>query len=269
MTMTFKVRAKPFCRHPRASRILGAALMTFASAACCNAQDMLRIQGSTTFFNHVLKPKQAEIEGLTKARIEAVPNKSIWGVIALLEGRADLAMISAAMDGEIEVARKIAPDLPYDRLRAFQISKVPISFPVHPSNPVRSLTNVQLRKILNGEITRWSEVGGDDIPIRVVATQDGGGTVVAVRSQLLDDGPIRADFAIRPESARHVVQVVAQEPGAIGIAQHRLAKNADLPEVALETPVVQTLTFVAEAPISDRVKAVIEATQAIVEKDPL
>lgn len=269
MTMIFKVRAQPFCPYASASRVLCAAVMTFASVTCCSAQDMLRIQGSTTFFNHLLKPRQADIERLTRTRIEIVPNKSIWGVIALLEGRADLAMISAAMEGEVDVARKIAPDLPYDRLRAFEISKVPISFPVHPSNPVRSLTNVQLRKILNGEITRWSEVGGGDIAIRVVATQDGGGTVVAVRSQLLNDAPIRANFAIRPESARHVVQVVAQEPGAIGIAQHRLAKNADLPEVAIETPVVQTLTFVAEAPINDKVKAVIEATKAIVEKDPL
>ncbi|HMN37605.1 MAG TPA: substrate-binding domain-containing protein [Hyphomicrobium sp.] len=258
----------------RAVRALLAWIVYVAILSCVHpagsaAQQALRIQGSTTFYNHLLKPHIAQIEEAAGTPVEVVPNKSIWGVIALLEGRADLAMISATMAGEVEVARKIAPDLPYHRLKEFRISEVPISFPVHPRNPVRSLSNDQLRKIFNGEITRWSEVGGDDIPIRIVATQDGGGTVVAVRHQLLDDAPIRARDAIRPESARHVTQVVTQEPGAIGIAQQRLARSAGLPEIAIETPVVQTLTFIAAPPINEKLQALIEATRTIAAKDPL
>lgn len=260
-------RPHPCSALPRLALMTFALLGTWTTAS--TAQEQLHIQGSTTFFDRLLKPNLAEIEKASGTSIDVVPNKSIWGVIALLEGRADLAMISANMQGEIEVARKIAPELPYDKLEAFSIASVPISFPVHPSNPIKSLTNEQMRKILSGTIKRWSEVGGPDIPIRVVATQDGGGTVVAVRSQLLDDGPIRAGGSIRPESARHVVQVVAQEPGAIGIAQHKLAEGAKLPEVTIETPVVQTLTFIARAPLSAKVKAVIDATRAIQERDPL
>lgn len=261
----------PPSKARRTSRIISTAAA--AVVLCCTsmtsvAEDILQVQGSTTFFSHLMKPNQADIEALAKIKIEVVPNKSIWGLIALLEGRAQLAMISAALEGEVNVARKFAPDLQYGRLKAFQISEVPISFPVHPSNPVRSLTDNQMRQILNGDITNWKDVGGANLPIRVVATQDGGGTVVAVRSQLLSDAHINAQNAIRPESARHVVQVVSQEPGAIGIAQHKLAQDANLPEITTETSIVQKLILVAREPIDDNVKAVVDATKIISDRQP-
>lgn len=230
------------------------------------AADALRIQGSTTFFERVLAPNLARVEELSGTKLEVVPNKSIWGLIALLERRSDLAMISAGLDGEIEVARRTAPDLPYGELRIYEIARSRIGFAVHPSNPVRTLLSAQVADILRGTLTNWRDVGGPDLPIRVVATQDGGGTVVAVRTQLLDGQPISAPGAVRPESARHVVQVVAQEPGAIGIAQLGLLKKAGLPEIETEKPVIQILSFVAIGEAKGTTEAVIAATKSVAEE---
>jgi phosphate transport system substrate-binding protein len=37
----------------------------------------------------------------------------------------------------------------------------------HPSNPVKNMTSEQLKGVLEGKITKWSEVGGPDAPIKL------------------------------------------------------------------------------------------------------
>lgn len=238
----------------------------FLSPASANE---VRIQGATTFYERVLAPNLARIEELAGAKLSVVPNKSIWGLIALLERRTDLAMISADISGEIDVARRTSPDLPYGDLKVYDVAQSRISFAVHPENPVRSLTNAQIAAMLRGEITNWRDLGGPDLPVRIVATQDGGGTVVAVRAQLLGGAPISAPGAIRPESARHVVQVVAQERGALGIAQLGLVKKAGLPEITSERAITQNLSFVVIGPATGPIEAVIEATRKVASENPL
>jgi phosphate transport system substrate-binding protein len=111
-------------------------------------------------------------------------------------------------------------------LQQFEVARVAVAFITHPSNPVRALSHTQLKAIFNGTITNWNEVGGPDLPIRVVATQNGGGTVMALRAQLLGGGEITAPGAARLESARHVVNAVEQLPGALGVAHTGLATIA-------------------------------------------
>ena len=41
---------------------------------------------------------------------------------------------------------------------------------VHKSNPVASLNKTQLKGIATGKIVNWNEVGGPDLPIKVVVT---------------------------------------------------------------------------------------------------
>lgn len=234
-----------------------------------DASDSLRVHGSTTFFENVLRSNMEKIENMSGKQLDVMPSKSIWGLVDLLERRADLAMISANLEGEIEIMKKANPDLPFADLKVFEVAEVRISFPVHPSNPVRSLNNDQLRQIFCGAITNWKVVGGPDLPIRVVATQDGGGTVVTTRAQLLDGAAISAPNAIRPESARHVVQVVAQEPGAIGIAQLGLVKKAGLPEVSASKPISQVLSLVTLGTPAADIAAVIDAARTVASQSPL
>lgn len=40
---------------------------------------------------------------------------------------------------------------------------------VHPNNPVDDISLDNLRKVYNGEITKWSQLGGDDRPIGLIA----------------------------------------------------------------------------------------------------
>ncbi|MEW5963897.1 MAG: substrate-binding domain-containing protein [Pseudomonadota bacterium] len=229
----------------------------------------LTIQGSTTFHARLLQPFKGDIEAASGVKLSVIANKSIWGLMALLEGRTDLAMISASLAGEIEALKRIAPSLQVERLQEFEVSRTRVAFAVHPGNPVRRLPIETVKAILTGRIVNWSEVGGADLPIRVVATQDGGGTVVAVRSQLLGGAPIGAADAIRLESAKHVVKAVQQEPGAFGIAQMGLAQQGGVPELATDLVVEQPLSIVTLGAPSEAASRLIEAARAVTAGDTM
>lgn len=227
------------------------------------AGDTVTVHGSTTFNSSLLEPYQTQIEQAAGVKLTVVASKSVWGVLALLEGRADIAMISADLAGEVIAARKVVPELAYDRLVNFEVSRTRVAFAIHPDNPRRALKLDAVARILLGQIGNWREVGGPDLAIKVVATQDGGGSVVAVRTQLLGGQPLATTNAIRIESARHVIKIMQQEHGAIGIAQLGLLKAAGLPEIATDAPISQVLNLVTLGPPTPRLQAVLAAARAV------
>ena len=240
----------------------------WGETAADESSGVVRLQGSTTFNARLIEPYRAEIERRAGVKVSVIPSKSIWGLIALIERRADMAMISASLESEMEALLKTTGVEAVRDLRSVEIARSRVAFAVHPGNPVRALSRQSLRAILLGDIRNWKEVGGPDLGIRVVATQDGGGTVAAVRTQLLEGLPIQAPDAIRLESANHVVKVVAQEPGALAIAQLSLAKGKKLPEIMLSEPVEQLLCLVVQGEPTPQMVGLIEAARAVAsEKD--
>ena len=106
-----------------------------------------------------MEPHKAAIEAMSNHELTLIPNKSMPGLIALLEGRAHMAMISASLKSEIDALQKVMPGLAYDRLQAHQVLNTRIAIGIHPSNRVRKASLNQIRKMLLGEITNWSALG--------------------------------------------------------------------------------------------------------------
>jgi ABC-type phosphate transport system substrate-binding protein len=71
---------------------------------------------------------------------------------------------------------------------------------VHSSNPVTTLTLAQITGILSGKITKWSEVGGADQPIVIVAAGSGDGVRSVVEGRLLSGASISAQVREMPNS---------------------------------------------------------------------
>src|SRR5829696_2629334 len=148
-------------------RMLVAVLALTATAPVTQAAaETLVIQGSTTFSRRLMEPYKAAIEADSKHELTVIPNKSMPGLIALIEGRAHMAMISASLNSEVEQIKKIMPGLAYDKLQVHSIVSTRIAIATHPSNSVRKTTLNQVRKVLLGQISNWSELGGKDRPIR-------------------------------------------------------------------------------------------------------
>jgi ABC-type phosphate transport system substrate-binding protein len=128
-------------RSARVAIVMAAALTSWTAAA-----DPLVVQGSSTFNRRVMLVHQGAIELASGQTLTVIPSKSTPGLIALFEGRAQLAMISAPLASEIEAVKKIAPAMPCERLQAFEIMATRIAIGVHPSNPVRQASLEEIRR---------------------------------------------------------------------------------------------------------------------------
>jgi ABC-type phosphate transport system substrate-binding protein len=240
-------------------RTLLAVLALMATAVVTQAlAETLIVQGSTTFSRRLMEPYKSAIEADSKHELTVIPNKSMPGLIALMEGRAHMAMISASLSSEVDQIKKIMPGLAYDRLQVHSIVSTRISIATHPSNPVR--------KVLQGQISNWSELGGKDQPIRVVLVGGGGGVTTVVESELLNGKMPEGPHIIYVKSPVQLVQVIEQEPGALGFAQLALTKQRGLPELSTEAPIEQTLSLVTFGDPSPAMKAVIAAARRAAEK---
>ena len=60
--------------------------------------DPLILHGSTTFNRRVMEPHEAAIESKSGQEITVIPNRTMLGIIALMEGRAHMAMTSASLE---------------------------------------------------------------------------------------------------------------------------------------------------------------------------
>ncbi len=86
----------------------------------------------------------------------------------------------------------------------------------NPANAaVEDLTMEQVLKIYTGEITNWSQVGGDDLDIVVVSREDGSGTRGAFEEIVGFEGELAATATIA-EGNGNVQTTVATNPQAIG-----------------------------------------------------
>lgn len=228
--------------------------------------ETLVIQGSTTFNTRLLEPYQKLLEEMAKVDLQVFPNKSLNGLLAILEGRADLAMISAPLQAELPVLRAMANGRAVERLQAHEIARTRVAFAVNPSNPVRATTLETIRRVLRGEIANWRDLGGADLPLRVAFVAKAGGVTQTVQDQLLKGESVRPTHPIPLATPMQVVKVVEQESDVLGIAQIRLAADRKLAELSTDATVEQLLYIVTLDQPSPAAKRVIDAARLIAEK---
>lgn len=83
-----------------------------------------------------------------------------------------------------------------------------------PANTVSDLTKDQLVSIYTGEVTNWSEFGGESMPIIVIGREAGSGTRSAFEELLeIED---QCAYSSELDSTGAVMGRVASTPGAIG-----------------------------------------------------
>ena len=255
------IRTKRARRRLTLAALACAAVFAAISAA---AADPLIVQGSSTFNRKVMEPHETAIETASGQQITVIPNRTMLGIIALFEGRAHMAMLSATLESEVSRLQKSMPGLDYGRLREFEVSSVRVAFVVHQSNKVRKLTLEQMKKIMTGELTNWSALGGKDAPIRLIIVGGGGGVITSVEASLLDGKQVHAPNILYVKTAVQLIQVVEQESNALGFAQLSLARQKGLPELVTDRPVEQTLSLVTLGDPTPAMQAVIKAARQAV-----
>jgi phosphate transport system substrate-binding protein len=199
------------------SKVL-AAFMAIAAISICPAwADAISLHGSTTVINVIVAPHQADIEKLSGQQLDIVGNGSQRGIADLVSGKTQIAMISAPLETEIKKFEELQPGaLGGRKLDAFDVGELRAAFVVHPSNPVKSLTDAQIADLLSGKIKNWSQVGGADQAVVIVAAQPGDGVRTSVEAMMLGGASLASDTRAMTNIAQ-VPKVVAQLPNALGL----------------------------------------------------
>ena len=128
------------------------------------------------------------------------------GISGVLAGSCDLGLSSRGLTDD-EKAEGAVENV---------IAKDGVAVVVNPENPVTELTSEQIAKIYTGEITNWSEVGGNDAEIAVFGRDSASGTRSAFEEILgIQD---KCVYLNEYSSTGDVIGNVASNPNAIGYA---------------------------------------------------
>lgn len=126
------------------------------------------------------------------------------GIEAVASGSADIGNVSRKLKGEEKAKGAVENIVAIDG----------IAVCVDRKNTVQGLTGRQLADIYTGAVSRWSELGGADIPIVVVGREAGSGTRMAFEEILKVEE--KCAYANELDSTGAVMARVASTPGAIG-----------------------------------------------------
>ena len=141
------------------------------------------------------------------------PTGSGSGIKAVQEGRCDIGLSSRDLKAEEKEAGLSGTVLAYDG----------IAIIVHPENPVSDLSLETIAKIYTGEITNWSEVGGNDMEIVLIGREAGSGTRDGFEA--ITDTEEACQYRQELTSTGDVITTVSQNPGAIGYASVASVKD--------------------------------------------
>lgn len=126
------------------------------------------------------------------------------GITAALDGTADIGLASRDLkDSETGV-------------EAITVAKDGIAIIVNPQNPVSDLSIEQIAQLFTGEITNWSEVGGNDGTVVPIGREAGSGTRDGFESITGTEDACK--YTNELTSTGEVIANVASNPNAIGYA---------------------------------------------------
>lgn len=104
------------------------------------------------------------------------------GYVKLINGEADLIVVTEPSEDELALAKAKGVEL-----EIIPVVKEGFVFYVNEKNPIESLTLEQIQNIYTGEITNWSNVGGNDQKIRAFQRNVNSGSQTGMLSLVMKD----------------------------------------------------------------------------------
>ena len=217
---------------------------------------LVRVDGSTSMvsFNQTLKQEFERQFPNTSVITQASGSEK--GIGGLLTGQVDVAAVSRPLSDRETAEGLVAIPVASDR----------IAIAIGNSNPLpQGLTSGQVKDIFQGKITNWSQVGGPDVPIRVINRPAISGTHQVFRELVLQGKP----FGTTPNITtleRDATTPMLRQLGNDGIGYATAAQIINQQTVRAVSvdgilpgfsgyPYTRTLYYVYRDPPSDAVKA--------------
>lgn len=191
-------------------------------------QDFPRLNGSTSTAP-LARAMCAALLGEPLEQVNDLVNfsKTTASYRALMDGNADLLLSAEPADSV--VAERAERN--YDWEMA-PIATDALVFLVNEANPVDSLTHQELLDIYTGEITNWSQVGGEDREIIPFQRNAEAGSQTLMKKLVMGDTPLMEpakDYIIAGmEGLIEAVRAYDGSPGAIGYTVYYYANDMNM-----------------------------------------
>ena len=191
------------------------AAMAFAGCSSASkATGTVSTDGSTSMEKVIGALGEAFEEKNSGATFTYNPTGSGSGIKAVLEGRCDIGLSSRSLKEEEKAEGLVETVLAYDG----------IAIIVNPANPVSDLSVETIAKMYTGEITNWSEVGGNDAQIVLIGREAGSGTRDGFESITKTED--LCQYRQELTATGDVITTVASNPDAIGYASLASIKDS-------------------------------------------
>jgi len=135
---------------------------------------------------------------------------SSGGLIALERGGIDLAMMS----------RELTPDENRLNIHSYLIGIESIAIVVHASNRIEGISLEQVRKIFDGSIDNWKELGGPDRAMNAYGRKEGSTTRLTLDQLVMQSAPFNRKVK-ELESSEVMLATVSDDPFAVGFLTNR------------------------------------------------
>ena len=191
--------------------VLAVASFVVSHSFAGKKENTLTLTGSTTVLPIAQMAAEVFMELHPEVNVSVRGGGSGVGIAALIDQTADIANASRPIKTKEIVACRSKGIDPVGNA----VAKDGIAIIVHQSNPVKELSIEQVKAIYTGEISKWSDVGGEVKPIVVISRDVASGTFEVFKELVLEGGKTRED-ALMLASNNAVATTVKDTPYGIG-----------------------------------------------------
>ncbi len=150
-----------------------------------------------------------EHPGLT---IQVTGGGSGVGIAALINGGTDICEASRPMKG---VEREQVSSRQGKPVKEIAVALDGLAIYVSQSNPIKELTQAQIKDVYTGKITNWRELGGKDTRIVVYGRENSSGTYQFFKEHVLGKEDFAREVQTLPGTGA-IVNAVSKDAASIG-----------------------------------------------------
>lgn len=183
------------------STLIGCSVRGVPSTAPSDSDEPLRIIATTSALPLVMEAISAYDTGTLNVEVRSGNYRQ--AITMLLEGEVQL-VVTTHLDAADAV-----------RVWAAPVAQDAVTLIVHPSNPLEDISLSNARRLFQGQIGTWADLGGEDRHVTVVSREDGSG-IRAQFDQLVMGTRATTGAAITAASTESVLRHVGSDPEAVG-----------------------------------------------------
>ncbi len=183
--------------------------------ACSEAQErrIIRLKGANAMVNMCDAIGQEFRKTRPQVSVVVQGGTTDQGFEAFCDRKADIVMATRRINNKERQLTAVCGMTAVET----QVGRDTVAILVNRSNPVSQLNLEQLGKLLAGEFKSWSDVGGANQPVVVVAMERFSGTSVFLRTFVMNNGYFASEAVIK-HRYHELMKEVQRKPSAIGYA---------------------------------------------------